>query len=315
MRTNTSQRIPIYTGGDLDGYVFSLSPDAHWLLFTRKAEDSSENINRLWIQSTDDPKSVPISLNISNITQYADWIPGSSLRIAYSTVEPRDIAPGWQANNDLFIVTIDRDGKVTDQEEILAANAGGVYGWWGTTFSWSPNGEHLYYLRPDSIGEVSLTDHTLSQSINILPYKTSSDWAWVPNLAWTDNTESVLYIAHNPLQGFTYPESSPQFDLFAYFPLTNRYIPLFKSVGMFSSVSITPEGKIVFLKTLDNLKSDSSLYELWMMDRDGSNSFLIFPSEGQEALSPQKIGKYTIVEGKTWVAFLSNNDLYLYDIS
>src|SRR3990172_9499819 len=46
MEGTTGNRRQVVTMGDLDGRVFSLSPDGEWLLFTRHAEDE-ENIKKI----------------------------------------------------------------------------------------------------------------------------------------------------------------------------------------------------------------------------------------------------------------------------
>ncbi|RMF40565.1 MAG: DUF348 domain-containing protein, partial [Anaerolineae bacterium] len=100
MEGSTTNRTPLLTLGDLDGRVFTLSRDGRWLLFTRKAENETD-INTLWAARIDQDPPTLVDLQVSNIVHFADWVPGSTLRVAYSTVEPRSAAPGWQANNDL----------------------------------------------------------------------------------------------------------------------------------------------------------------------------------------------------------------------
>ena len=63
MESSTGNRLPIVTTGDLDGRVFSLSPDGNWLLFTREVSSASEDtINSLWVVQITDPVSEPMSL-------------------------------------------------------------------------------------------------------------------------------------------------------------------------------------------------------------------------------------------------------------
>ncbi len=107
MDGSTSSRRPLVTSGDLDGYIFSLSPDGAWLLFTRKSTlPHDQQINTLWAVSTAGQPAAPVSLNVSNIVHFADWQPGEEYEIAYSTVEPHAAAPGWDANNDLHILDL-----------------------------------------------------------------------------------------------------------------------------------------------------------------------------------------------------------------
>lgn len=112
MQGNTANRRPVITTGDLDGRVFKLSPDGTWLLFTRRGEDETV-INTLWAAKIDDDSGLLIDLKVANIIHFADWVPTSTLRVAYSTVEPRDTAPGWQANNNLELVSFSTTGWVS----------------------------------------------------------------------------------------------------------------------------------------------------------------------------------------------------------
>jgi hypothetical protein len=130
---STAARRPLVASGDLDGRIFKLSPSAEYLLFTRRSTKAADQeINTLWAVSTRDGTQEPFSLHASNIVHFADWIPGTN-SVAYSTVEPRAAAPGWQANNDLQRVSL-AGGPA---RVVLEPSAGGVYGWWGMSFGFS----------------------------------------------------------------------------------------------------------------------------------------------------------------------------------
>jgi hypothetical protein len=142
MQDSTGNRKPVVSTGDLDGRIFSLSADGKWLLFSRKStKPAAEEINTLWVVDTTIENSAPITLKVSNVVHFADWVPGAPNTIVYSTVEPRVTAPGWQANNDLQKLVFAATGTYVRKEEIIPANSGGIYGWWGTLFSWSRDGK------------------------------------------------------------------------------------------------------------------------------------------------------------------------------
>ena len=96
MENTTGNRRLAVSTGDLDGRIFSLSNDGNWLLFSRFSSD--ENIiNTLWAAWLQSDPPTLIDLGVTNIVHFAKFGLGSSV-IAYSTVESRTTAPGWQAN-------------------------------------------------------------------------------------------------------------------------------------------------------------------------------------------------------------------------
>ncbi|HEX2978664.1 MAG TPA: G5 domain-containing protein [Anaerolineaceae bacterium] len=198
MRGSTGERAVLPLDGALDGRVFSLSPDGRWLLFTQSAESETNPtaINTLWVASTDLDHFVLIDLKVKDVAHAASWIPGPSLKVAYSTVEPRESAPGWQANNDLWTVSFTDNGKVAKPLRILDTNAGGVYGWWGMTFIWSPDGSQVAYTRPDGVGLVDLKGKKLEPLIENEPYLSPSSWAWTPCLRWSPDGEGLYTVRH-----------------------------------------------------------------------------------------------------------------------
>ena len=128
-----------------------------------------------------------------------------------STVEKRDVAPGWQANNNLIRLTLGADGKVLKREEIIESNSGGIYGWWGTDFSFSPDGSYLAYSRPDSIGLVDLEAKTFNSFKKIIPYQTRSEWAWIPPISWSPDNNFLYWVDHQVDPSYSNPETSPFF--------------------------------------------------------------------------------------------------------
>lgn len=295
MEDSTANRRPLVTTGDLDGRIFSLSPNAGWLLYTRKSEkDPAEEINTLWAVSTTGSPKDPISLGVSNVVHFAGWRPNAGTRIYYSTVEPRAAAPGWQANNDLYQVSFSA-GWSTTPKEIIEANAGGIYGWWGVNFLWSPNGRTLAYARPDSIGLVNIEQGEFEPLLDITEFSTHSDWAWIPGISWGADSRTLFTVTHAPSSNLVSLEESPFFDLGAV-PITkSRNITLAAQSGMFaypSSSPLRPSGKeniyqLAYLQAVFPSQSESSRYRVMVMDRDGSNRRALFPSEDAQGIKPQ----------------------------
>jgi resuscitation-promoting factor RpfB len=319
MQKDTGQRQPLITSGDLDGRIFSLSPDAGFLLFTRKStKAASEEINTLWMVNLDDADPKPVNLRVSNIVHFASWIPGKGLSIAYSTVEPRATAPGWQANNDLIITTYNPSGVIIETKKIIEANTGGVYGWWGTSYAWSPDGARLAYARPDGIGLIDLEKNNMSPLVEITPYQTGADWAWVSGISWAPNHRVLYFVTHPAKPGMDNKEGSPLFDLSAAVLDGGPTLNMAPQSGMFSYPVASPllpdkSFHLAFLQSIFPEQSDTGRYRLVVMDRDGSNRKVIFPAEGLPGIEPQQVvwSREPFPQSGHWIALTYQGNLWL----
>jgi hypothetical protein len=319
MQKTTGNRRQVVNTGDLDGRVFSLSDDGTWLLFTRREEDP-EKINSLWAAKVDEGESVLVDLEVDNVVHFADWRPGSVLTVAFSTVEPRLAAPGWQANNDLGLLTFSSSGFVRRLPDILDANSGGLYGWWGTNFAWAPDGLRLAYARPDGVGLVDLQSSELSPLLEITPLQTFGDWAWVPGTTWGPDG-AVLYTQMHPS-----PAESQVFHLVAISSENGEAIPMVSQAGMFaypvpSPLQDLPSGEksyqVAFLQADFPAQSETSRYRLVVMDRDGSNRRILFPEEGAGLEPQQVIWSPEPLEGRSGyaLAVLREDNLWVVDVA
>jgi hypothetical protein len=317
MEETTSQRQPVVTTGDLDGRVFALSPNGNWLLYTRAEPDGDFNINSLWVTNLNEDDPQPSSLGIYNVISYAGWDPAQNNVIFFSTVEPRDTAPGWQANNDLIRIVINSAGNITQSDTWIEPNSGGIYGWWGTTFSIAPDGTQIAYSRPDSIGLVDAENNELKPLIDILPFQTRSEWAWVPGIAWSPDGQVLYYVAHQPKTGVSDSESSPLFDLAAVISPAGPSVDLISQTGMFAYPSLSPaENGIAYLEAIFPEQSDSSRYRLVVMDRDGSNKVTIFPPDGSAGIEPQMPVWSPAADenGDNRIAIIYQGNIFLIDV-
>ncbi len=325
MQGSTTDRTPLLTLGDLDGRVFSLSPDRRWLLFTRAAEDEAD-INTLWAARIDQDPPLLVDLQVRNIVHFADWVPGSPLRVAYSTVEPRSAAPGWQANNDLQLRSFSTSGWVSRPMVVVDANAGGIYGWWGATFRWSPDGNRMAFARPDGVGLLNFETGEFRTHLQISPFQTFGDWAWVPGVTWSPDSSVLYTVAHRALEGGTGPvETSPLFDLVAVPLQGGAPISLVLQAGMFAAPVASPPSpapedpgafQVAYLQAITPRQSENSRYRLYVMDRDGSNRQMLFPQPGTSGLEPQRVlwSPEPIFEGQAYgIALLYQGDLWLVD--
>lgn len=298
MQGSTANRQPLVTTGDLDGRVLKLSRDGNWLLFTRQSTKAPEiEINTLWALNIASANAAAINLKTPNVVHFADWDPTTvgNLRVLYSTVEPRAAAPGWQANNDLYRMVVGANGNLGVREKIIEANTGGVYGWWGTNYTWSPAGNFLAYSRPDGIGLVSFKSKQLLPLLEITPYQTRSDWALIPGLGWGADGRTLFTVTHAPPPGLVDAEESPNFDLSVISLDTEANVRLAPQSGMFAypaASALRQNGTeraylVAYLQALSPTQSNTSGYRLVLMDRDGSNRQVVFPPAGSPGLQPQ----------------------------
>lgn len=318
MEGATGNRRPVVTTGDLDGHVFSVSFDRTWLLYSRKSPANSDYINSLWTVRIDRDDPTPIDLQIKNVILFADWIPNSSQTIVYSTVEPRTTAPGWQANNDLYYRNFVSNGTLGAPIKKVEANSGGIYGWWGTSFDWSPDGTKLAFYRPDAVGMVDLRGGKLDQVLAITPFETHSDWAWVPGFSWSPDGQFWFVVDHDVPSDSASPESSTHFSLNA-LPVNNDYqVKLNSSSGMFANPKTSPmlpNGSylVAYLQAIFPDQSDTSRYRVFVMDQDGSNKETIFPGEGSPGVNPQMIYWTPDFQFGAFVAIIYEGNLWLVD--
>ena len=319
MDTSTANRRLLVNSGDLDGRIFALSPDGGYLLYTRKSKKPvAQQINTLWVVNTKVSSPTPINLNVSNVVHFAAWVPNAGNTVAYSTVEPRGTAPGWQANNDLYKIQIGGS-----PQKILDANSGGVYGWWGMSYAFSPDGR-LAYMRPDGVGLVNQTGGYLSPLLDITPLQTHSDWAWIPGLTWGGDGKTIYFVNHAPAPAPITDEESPFFDLQATSLVNNVTVQLSAQVGMFAYPSASPVREngaekayqVAYLQAIFPDQSETSRYRLVVMDRDGSNRRTLFPSADSNGLEPQTpVWAPQPIQGQTgdFLAVVYQGNLWLID--
>lgn len=289
MENSTLNRRIVVSTADLDGRVFSVSPDREWLLFSRLSNDEGV-INTLWVVNLKSESPEPISTGITNVVNYADWVPGRGRTIAFSTVEPVPTAPGWNANNDLLLYRFDSDGKPLDTKLIVDKNSGGISGWWGASYEWSTDGSKLAYARPDSIGLVDLETGALIPLAEFDVFNTGSDWAWVPGIKWSPDDQSLFTTLLPASSNGTV--SIPA--LSAILINAQKVINLVPNCGLFCYPTPSPVNKdgrysIAYLGAILPDQSETSRYNLKVMDRDGSNQRKYYPEEGIQGLSPQTL--------------------------
>jgi hypothetical protein len=283
MRQSNDLRRNITGSSDLDGRVFALSKDGSRLLFTRAIPgDESSPINSLWLARTSLIGEEPEYLGVTDVV-WAGWGPDGR-RLAYSTAERTGGVPGWKAKNDLWIMTLSDEGSGRDAaiEQVLLPTAEIPYAWWGRSYAWSPNGQYLAYAQADQVGVVSVADNVPVPLLSFSEYKTQSHWAWVPDVSWSPDGHLLSFVAHEgDLEGLL-PEDSPVFSLMIASVGGEQQMRLAEEVGMWSQPRWSPvdDGLLAYGQAQSPRNSQDSRYELFVMDRDGSNKRRIFPPEG-----------------------------------
>lgn len=296
MENSSSNRSLVVATGDLDGRIFKLSDNGEWLLFTRKADEEGV-INTLWAANISGEEQELIDLEVSNVIHFADWVPGSVQEVVYSTVESRVAAPGWQANNDLVIKRFSLTGWTEVSEVIQETNYGGVYGWWGTDFEYIRDGSSVVYSSPDQVGVIDIESGEKRTLLDLIPYNTRGDWAWMPGLGIGPRGKVLYTVQHADDPESESAEGSPYFDLVA-IPLESGFaIKLKENVGMFAYPLPSPlvekragetGFQLAFLQAALPEMSETSSYRIAVMDRDGSNQRVIFPSLDMSGLEPRR---------------------------
>jgi hypothetical protein len=331
MEPSTTERKLVVSTGDLDGRVFSLSKNGFFLLFTRFS-DNEHSVNKLYIASLLAQPIEILDIGVENVVHYAEFNPESTW-VAYSTAERRETSPGWQANNDLFLqqipVGIDSEAPKT----LFKANSGGVYGWWGNTFAWSPDQSCFLVASPDGIGIIDARLGTQAKLLGIEPYHTSADWAWVPGAAWSPDNMVIYTVSHIlnhsdgmlssefnlvaiPLSGGSPVDIKQSVGMFAYpvaspITMSNEFIDPFSGESL-SQTTFT----VAYLQADFPEESETSKYSLYLIDRHGSNAHRLFPQEDATGLDPQHV-KWSpnVMEssGNDAVALIYNGNIWLID--
>lgn len=362
IRQNSTNRRPLTIDGGLDGRIFALSADGKRLLFSRAPQQDSESpdtaeteeapleegeaFNTLWvILDTTDPDSEPVRLDLANIL-YADWVPGTENWFVYSTAEPRPSFPGWQANNDLWRAQILPGGTLDRASQLLESSSGGVYGWYGTFFAFSPDGTTLAWAQPDAIGvlipviieteetpvpeeeateeieqepAIPLADNYMRQTLASFAPRNAYDFIWVPGLAWSPDGTLIATTTHGPPLGGEAPEDSPVFNL-TILPAAGGYnIDLGERTGIWSLAQFAPTdaageslaGPLAYLEAIEPLDSIASRYRLVLVDRDGSNRRVLLPSENEPGLKPQL---FSWSPDGQQIALIVDGNLFLVDV-
>ncbi|MCI0397304.1 MAG: ubiquitin-like domain-containing protein [Chloroflexi bacterium] len=309
------------TGGNLDQRVFALSPDGNYLLYTRTTPGTL-TFNSLWVVATN-RDGEPRPLDVDNVL-WAAWNPAqvAQPQIAYTTGVPTDLAPGWEANNDIWLGSLPLGEDDEFEPEQLVEAYPATYGWWGGNYVWSPDGRFIAYSFADEVGIIGLetaTSHVRLQEFT--EYNTRSDWVWVPSLSWSPDSRYLAYTRHTGDD----PEATT-FDTWAVDAASGVAGRFASQTGIwshpfwspFAANPFSPDrsiSQIAFLRATNPLDSLRSSYTLWLMDQDGSNARQVYPPTGENSRFPQKQQFMAWSSSGQEIVFIYNDALYLLNLA
>ncbi len=297
MREASGGRRPLTSEGDLDSRVFALSPDGRQLLLTRSGgTDPTAPLNTLWVITTTVLGETAQPLGLEGLN-YGQWSSDGG-RFAYSTAERAGGSPGWKANNDLWIASFAEAGtSPISVTQVLSPSAESVYSWWGTNYAWSPDGRYFAYAQADQVGLIDAASGERTPLIQFPVYHTYGEWVWTPGLSWSPDSRFIACVVHSPSEmGEGSPEDSPIFDVWVVSTDGQVKVQLASKAGMWAAPHWSPVGQasdrqesaIAYGRAQDPYNSQLGLYDLYVMDRDGSNDLKLFPSGDEVGLeAPQ----------------------------
>ncbi len=315
MRGSTAVPEQLAIDGQLDGRVFSLSPDATHLLYTQVNTATNSFNNSLWLVGVE-PGAMPVDLGVENVL-WANWNPmvTDTLQIAYTTAISTGQPPGWEANNDLWLLNLPLTDTVAFTMTQIIDTYPALNGWWGGNYAWSPNGRTLAYSFDNEVGLIDTRSADPNDTRLILqqftPYNTRADWVWVPSLTWSPDGRFLAFTQHNGEN-----EEAMQFDsqvIGIHVAVAAQFVT---QAGMWGHLHWAPDNQnIAFLRATDPLDSLRSNYTLWLMDVDGSNDRQLYPLPGENsAFSRDQSFMAWGPDGQN-IAFIFADDLFMINLA
>lgn len=244
MRHSNNDKRPLTFTGDLDGRVFSLSSDGRYLLFSRAADQRSNLLNTLWLIDTLVLSELPRALSFDDVL-YAQLAP-EGRAMAYSTGEKTVGAPGWKAHNDFWIAPLaigEAAATPNAKQMIWRPGIPALSSWWGTNFAWAPDGRAFAYAFANEVGYFEMPARPVTAIENIPPRQTLKKFAPFKTRA---DWVWVPQVAWSP---------------------DSRFV-----IGVVHAPLDNP-----------NVASDSPVFEVWALARDGSVSVPLAKQTGMWA--------------------------------
>jgi hypothetical protein len=320
--------------GQLDGRVFQLSPDGRYLLYTIAGDAPSgadESFrNALWVIPTAAGATAQ-PLQIENVL-WAGWDPAAEPpRIAYTTARSVSLPPGWEANNDLWLLDLTFDENQPAPFRVVETYPA-AYSWWGGQYAWASEGGRLAYAFADEVGVLDLagiagdgaaglTANEPARSIlhEFTEFDTDADWAWLPSLSWSADGRYLAFTDYFGGQLGDDPQSGERFDLWVADTTTGEKTRLVEGAGIWSlsqwSPAALPEPRLASLRANDPAAGQDSSYSLWLADSDGSDARRLFPPDGESGLFARSSQSLAWGPAEDKIAFIFDDALHIIDLA
>ena len=324
---NTTKKLPMRKTIGLDSLVFSQNANGMYLIYSTESDSDEDFINELWLIAFSEEAN-PIKLPPTDVL-YAEWRPGTTNTVAYSTGEAGQGSAAWKSLNNLWLMQIDRlTGSALSIDEIIPERIGGTYGWWGTAFRWSPRGDKIGWVHAEASGVVEIDTKRMHTLQNFSPVKTSQAWVWLSSLSWSHDNQLIAATVHGTPLGSEPADTSPVFDLVVSHA-DGGYSALIKQeVGIWAAPAYSPnlapavadyaKGYLAWLQAREPYSSINTGYDLIVADRDGSNQRAVFPAPGMPGIrnSTNGLTAQTFVwsPGASFIAIIYEGNLWLVEV-
>lgn len=324
---NAANKRRLTSDHKLDALVFDQRQDGQRLIFTSETDETDEFFNELWIVATSGD-SAPTRMTPTDVL-FAAWRPRAINAIAYATGERALGTAGWKALNNLWLMSIDLEsGRTLAIDEVLPESGGGVYGWRGKTFTWSPAGDKMAWAQADGYGLVDFENNRLTPLNQYAVFHSSSTWVWLSPLSWSLDGQLLAGIAHGAPLGDEPAETSPIFDVVVSSADGRFTAPITYSAGMWAAPAFSPDtavagaenssGYLAWLQAREPQNSMSSEYDLMLADRDGSNRRRLFPPAGERGIRKNNFGSsardFVWSPDGRFIALIYDGNLWLVEV-